>query len=52
MMINKAKKNIKCLDTSIDLVYNSPISYPSILFFALAVIAKHAVVATAQAHIS
>lgn len=51
-MVDKAKKNIKRLNTSIDTAHDSPTSHPSVLFSILAAIAKHAAVAIAQAYIS
>ncbi len=50
-IVDKAKGNIKCLNTSINVAHDSPTSHPSVSFFALAATAKHAV-AAAQAHAS
>lgn len=51
-MVDKAKGNIKRLDTSIDAAHDSPTSHPSVPFSASAATAKHAAVAAAQAHAS
>ncbi len=51
-MVDKAKGNIKRLDISIDAAHDSPTSYPSFSFSALAATAKHVVVAATQAHAS
>lgn len=51
-MVDKVKKNIKCLDTSINTAHDYFTFYSFVLFSTLAAIAKYAAVATAQAHIS
>lgn len=44
-IIDKAKKNIKRLDTNIDTIHNSLTSHLSVLFFPLAVTAKYTAIA-------
>lgn len=51
-MVDKVKKNIKCLDISINAAYDSPTSHPSVPFSTLVATTKYATVATAQAHVS
>lgn len=51
-MINKVKKNIKCLDTSINAAYDCSTSHPSVLFSTSAATAKHAAVIIAQTYAS
>lgn len=49
-MVEKTKINIKCLDTSIDIVYDSSIFFLVVLFPVLAVTAKSATVITFPTH--
>lgn len=50
-MVDKAKRNIKCLDTSINVTHDSSTSHLFISFSTLAATAKHAAVAAAQAYV-
>lgn len=51
-MVDKAKRNIKCLDTSIDIAYNSSTFHLSVSFSVLAAIAKYASIAAKQVYTS
>ena len=44
-MVDKAKMNIKCLDTNINVAYDSSTSRPSVPFFVSASTAKYAAIA-------
>lgn len=51
-IVDKSKKNIKRLDTSIDVAHDSSTFYSSNPFSALDTTSKHAATANAQAYIS
>ena len=52
IMVDKVKKNIKRLDTSINAAYDSSTSHPSVLFSTSAATANYIAKATALAHTS